>query len=100
MVTVSAATLIVAALVGCGPKPARVVPKYAPPQTIIVQSLPDYDPYRLRELAEKIVRLEPPPIDPNPYRFIGGQRYGEGWGKRRQSSSWLVCDKTKTGVVE
>lgn len=52
---------ILMALVGCGPKPAPL-------------SVADFNRDLIMERQP-----EPPPIDPNPYRFIGGQRYGEGW---------------------
>ena len=65
MVTTSGATvaLILVALVGCGPK-------YAP--------FPECFHY-VNTTCSVPVNKAPPSIDPNPYRFIGGQRYGEGW---------------------
>lgn len=67
MPTTSKATLalILMALVGCGPKPAPL-------------SVADFNRDLIMERQPA-----PPPIDPNPYRFISGQRYGEGWDGNR-----------------
>lgn len=81
MVTTSKATLtltlILVALVGCGPKPAPKV-DWTKPIT----------GYRVFEFTS-----EPPgpPIDSNPYRFIGGQRYGEGWPAPRPMPACTPC---------
>lgn len=81
MVTTSVATLtlILMALVGCGPKPAPTIPVHWNPQ---------YTTAGIKCSIAQMVVFDGrsvhcegplPAIDPNPYRFIGGQEYGEGW---------------------
>lgn len=81
MVTVSAATLILMALVGCGPKPApyddteqRVI--MGIPPKILMKVPATHEPMTLHITTGLQVGSEP---TGDPYRFIGGQRYGEGW---------------------
>lgn len=73
------ATLILVALVGCGPKPPAVLVEQRDLRC-------DY-PHTCRAIwdgSQMVVvidsPLEPPPIDANPYRFTEGE-WGEGWPK-------------------
>lgn len=82
MVTTSKATLalILMALVGCGPKPAGY-------HIISGDANNPADPLSLKQQnfplkQHDFIDIPGPPIDPNPYRFIGGQLYGEGWERR------------------
>lgn len=84
MVTTSKATLalILVALVGCGPKPALHLNEMTP-ATGVYTLIPQCDDAEIVTFQYGAAScFDPfPPIDPNPYRFIGGQRYGEGWAQ-------------------
>lgn len=90
--------LLVVALgvVGCGPKPApyddteqRVI--MGIPPKILMKVPATHEPMTLHITTGLQVGSEP---TGDPYRFIGGQRYGEGWKAGQtipDSKKWALC---------
>lgn len=73
------ATLILVALVGCGPKPPHHLSDMAPATGVytLIPECMDGEVVTLRHGAA--ICINPfPPIDANPYRFTEGE-WGEGW---------------------